>query len=49
MGTFSNFKGDLAGGVTAAIISLPACIGYGIIVFAPLGVKYAPYGALLGL
>jgi SulP family sulfate permease len=49
MVTFSNFKGDLSGASTAAIISLPACIGYGIIVFAPLGPNFTPYGALLGL
>ncbi len=45
----SNFKGDLAGAVTAAVLTMPQCIGYGIIVFAPLGVAFAPSGALLGL
>jgi SulP family sulfate permease len=49
MSIFSNLKGDLTGGVTAAIITMPQCIGYGIIVFAPLGVAFAPIGALLGL
>ena len=45
----SNMKGDLSGAVTAAVITMPPCIGYGIIVFAPLGVAFAPSGALLGL
>ncbi len=49
MATFADLKGDLAGGVTAATITMPQCIGYGIIVFAPLGVGFAASGALLGL
>ncbi len=49
MGTFAKFKGDLAGAVTAATLTIPPCIGYGIIVFAPLGVGFAPQAALLGL
>jgi SulP family sulfate permease len=49
MGVFATFKGDLAGAVTAATLTIPPCIGYGIIVFAPLGVNFAPHGALLGL
>ncbi len=49
MAIFSNFKGDLAGAVTAATITMPSCIGYGIIVFAPLGVGSMALGALLGL
>jgi sulfate permease, SulP family len=49
MATFSNFKGDLFGAVTAATITMPQCIGYGIIVFAPLGVDFASSGALYGL
>jgi len=49
MAIFSNFKGDLSGAVTAATITVPSCIGYGIIVFAPLGVGFVAMGALLGL
>jgi sulfate permease, SulP family len=49
MKIFSNLKGDLSGAVTAAVLTIPQCIGYGIIVFAPLGVAFAPSGALLGL
>ncbi|MDD5641922.1 MAG: SulP family inorganic anion transporter, partial [Syntrophales bacterium] len=49
MSIFANFKGDLSGALTAATITMPQCIGYGIIVFAPLGVDFASSGALLGL
>jgi SulP family sulfate permease len=49
MGTFAKFKGDLAGAIAAATLSIPTCIGFSIIVFAPLGVSFAPQAALLGL
>jgi SulP family sulfate permease len=44
-----NLGGDLSGALTAAIITLPMSIGYGIIAFAPLGVEFAPRAALLGV
>ena len=43
----SDMKGDLSGAVSAAIISIPLSIGYGIIVYGPLGVKFVPFAALL--
>ncbi len=46
---FSNIKGDLSGAVSAAIISIPLSIGYGIIVYGPLGVDFLPFAALLGI
>ncbi len=49
MRLFSNIKGDVAGALSAAIITLPMCIGYGIIVFAPLGTEYAPQAAMTGV
>lgn len=49
MSFFSNIKGDISGALSAAIITLPMCVGYGIIVFAPLGVKYAPQAAMTGI
>lgn len=49
MSLFSNIKGDISGALSAAIITLPMCIGYGIIVFAPLGVEYAPRAAMTGV
>ncbi|MBF0450928.1 MAG: zinc-ribbon domain-containing protein [Candidatus Magnetomorum sp.] len=46
---FSNIKGDFSGAISAAIITLPMSIGYGIIAFAPLGLQFAPQAALLGI
>ncbi len=41
-------RGDIAGGLTAALV-LPAIEGgYGLIAFAPLGPEHAPIGFLLG-
>jgi len=45
----SNIKGDLSGAVSAAIITLPMSIGYGIIAYSPLGMDFAPKAALLGI
>jgi len=44
-----NLQGDLSGALSAAIITLPMSIGYGIIAFAPLGAEFAPQAALLGV
>jgi SulP family sulfate permease len=46
---FSNVKGDFSGAISAAIITLPMAIGYGIIAFAPIGIHFAPQAALLGI
>ena len=45
----ANIKGDLSGAVSAAIISIPLSIGYGIIVYGPLGPEFLPFAALLGI
>jgi SulP family sulfate permease len=45
----ANIKGDLSGAISAAIISIPLSIGYGIIVYGPLGVEFLPFAALLGI
>ncbi|MGD8521391.1 MAG: SLC26A/SulP transporter family protein [Desulfobacterales bacterium] len=45
----SNIKGDLSGAISAAIISIPLSIGYGIIVYKPLGAEFIPFAALLGI
>ena len=48
-GFFQNIRGDLSGAVSAAIITLPMSIGYGIVAFAALGPAYAPAAALTGI
>jgi SulP family sulfate permease len=45
----SNIRGDLSGAISAAIISIPLSIGYGIIVYKPLGPEFLPVAALLGI
>lgn len=49
MKLFSNFKGDLSGAFSAAIITFPLSVAYGLIVFEPLGPNCAPQAALTGL
>jgi sulfate permease, SulP family len=49
MNQFYNIKGDFRGAISAAIISLPMSIGYGITAFAPLGIDFIPYAAIIGL
>ncbi len=44
-----SWRGDLAGGFTAAVIALPLALAFGVAVFSPLGPEYAPLGALAGL
>ncbi len=46
---FSNIKGDAAGAFSAAVTTLPLAVGYGILVFSPLGQHYAPQGAAAGI
>jgi sulfate permease, SulP family len=45
----SNTRGDLAGALAAAMITLPMSIGYGILAFAPLGKDFASQAALFGI
>jgi len=52
MGKGSKLKlsaGDLAGGFTAAIVSLPTNLMFGIIAFGPLGEQYVSLGVLAGM
>ena len=37
------------GGVTAAVLSVPTCVGFGILALAPLGAEFIQYGVLAGL
>ena len=47
--TAAQWRGDLTGGVTAAIIALPLSVAFGVATVAPLGAEHAPLGALAGL
>lgn len=46
---FNRLRGDISGGLAAAIISLPISVGYGLIVFLSLGVEFAPAAAMAGV
>ncbi len=48
-GWLANWKGDVAGGVTAAVLTIPVSMGYGVLAFYPLGAQYVSYGILAGL
>ena len=41
-----HLKGDLFGGLTAAIIALPLALAFGVVAFGPLGPDFASRGAL---
>ena len=45
----TNWKGDVVGGVTSAVLTIPVSMGYGILAFYPLGEQYISYGILAGL
>ncbi len=47
--TFGHWKGDLAGGLTAAVLTVPVSLGYGILALSPLGDAYVSHGAKAGL
>ena len=47
--SLTHFKGDLAGAVSAAIVTLPMSIGYGLVAFGPLGAELGAKAALLGI
>jgi MFS superfamily sulfate permease-like transporter len=42
-------RGDLAGGATAAILTIPVSMGYGLLTVHALGDQYVAYGLLAGL
>src|SRR5262245_46034467 len=44
-----HLKGDLAGGLTAALLTIPVSVGYGILALSPLGDEYVNRGAQAGL
>jgi len=44
-----NIAGDVLGGLSAAIITTPMAIGYGIMAFAPLGSEFVQQAVMAGL
>jgi SulP family sulfate permease len=45
----TTLKGDLAGGVSAGVLTIPVSMGYGILALQPLGDRYVSYGVIAGL
>ena len=41
--------GDVWGGLTAMLVALPASIAFGLLIYAPLGGRYAAVGAVSGM
>lgn len=46
---WKTVSGNVMGGVTAAILSVPVCVGFGILALAPLGGDFVQHGVLAGL
>lgn len=44
-----KLRGDLTGGVTAAILTIPVSMGYGLLALSPLGSEAIPIAILAGL
>lgn len=45
----NHLKGDFYGGISAAILSIPSALAYGVLAFAPMGENYITLGAYAGL
>ncbi len=46
---FKNLRGNLTGGFSAAVLTIPVSMGYGMLALAPLGPDYVAHGVLAGL
>src|SRR6267378_2730820 len=44
-----NLRGDLTGGLVAAVVTIPMSIGFGLLAFAPFGERFLSIGILTGL
>jgi len=49
VGPATTVRGDISGGTTAAILTIPVSMGYGLLTMYSLGDQYAGYGLLAGL
>jgi SulP family sulfate permease len=47
--SWQGLKSDLSGGLAGALVSMPQCMGMGIVAFAPLGSAYTSVGLMAGL
>src|SRR5438094_9067923 len=45
----SSLKGDISGGITAGVLTIPVSIDYGLLALQPLGEGYLSYGIAAGL
>jgi SulP family sulfate permease len=45
----TSLRGDIAGGVSAGVLTIPVSMGYGILALQPLGDAYVSYGVVAGL
>jgi SulP family sulfate permease len=45
----ARLKGDVAGGATSAVLTVPVSMGYGVLALQPLGDEYIPVAILAGL
>ena len=48
-GDTPHWGGDISGGISAALVSLPKSLAYGAIAFAPLGPSYLGLGLIAGI
>ena len=46
---WKSISGNVMGGVTAAVLSVPVCVGFGMLALAPLGSEFVQHGVLAGL
>ena len=44
-----NLRGDILGGITAAVLTIPVSMGYGLLALAPLGESFISTAILAGL
>lgn len=45
----TGWSGDFWGGLAAMLVALPSAIAFGVTIYAPLGVKFGPQGAIAGI
>src|SRR5688500_15301182 len=48
-GGLRQLRGDVTGGVAAAVLTIPISMGYGLLALSPLGEEYVPAAILAGL